>query len=217
MLTKMVLKDLRAFGRSLLIIAGLSLMVNTIFSFFDTQSWINYLMMSAGQISFIIGYFLTNEKMHHGELLICSLPVSRQTIIHGKYLTAMLLTLLGMGLWFLYAWVLHSIFIQMPDDFHLFSKPMVLFWIIFYFSFFISIFIPLVTIMDKIWALTNLSILFAAIFIVAFSFLYKTSNWLQTELNTSAFGFVGLLMVIMIILIGLSIQLSNRLFQRREL
>ncbi len=217
MLIKLVLKDLRAFGMSLLIIAVLSLLVNTIFSFFDTQSWINYLMMSAGQISFIIGYFLTNEKMHHGELLICSLPVSRRTIIQGKYLTAMLLALLGMGLWFLYAWLLQAIFINMPGDFHLFANPMVIFWIIFYFSFFISAFIPLVTIMDKIWALTNLSILFAAIFIVSFSFFYETSGWLQTELNTSAFGFISLLTVIMIILIGLSILLSNRLFQRREL
>jgi ABC-type Na+ efflux pump permease subunit len=217
MLIKLLLKDLRAFGKSLLIIAGLSLLLNTIFSFLDTQSWLNYLMMSAGQISFIIGYFLTGDKMRHGELLICSLPVSRRTIMQGKYLAAMLLALSGMVIWFLYAWLLHSIFTRMPGDFHLFTKPMVLFWIIFYFSFFISAFIPLVTIMDKIWALTNLSILFAAIFIVAFSFFYETSGWLQTELNTSAFGFVSLLTVIMIILIGLSILLSNRLFLYRDL
>lgn len=173
MLIKLVLKDLRTFGRSLLIIAGLSLLVNTIFSFLDPESWLNYLKMSAGQISFIIGYFLTGDKMRHGERLICSLPVSWRTIIRGKYLTAMLLTLLGMGLWFVYAWLLHSIFTQMLNDFHLFANPLVIFWIIFYFSFFISAFIPLVTIMGKIWALTNLSILFATILLSHLAFFTK--------------------------------------------
>ncbi|MBN2091823.1 ABC-2 transporter permease [candidate division KSB1 bacterium] len=217
MIVNLIIKDVKAFGKSLLIITVLSLVVISLFSFLNEHSWFVYIVMATGQISFIIGYYLTSDKIRQGEPLICSLPVSRTTIIRGKYLAASLIAIFGMMLWFLYAWLLHLIFKNTPDDLYLFTRPLIIFFIIFYFACFISAFIPLVTIMDKIWSLTNLSILFATIFIIAFSFFYETSDRLRTDFNIEAFAFVILLTVIMIILTWFSIQISNRLFQRREL
>ena len=217
MMRSLMIKDMRAFGKSILIIAVLSLIVNTLFSFFNERSWFIYIVMSAGQISFIIGYYLMSEKMRRGEMLLCSLSISRPTIIRGKYLVASLIAIVGMILWFLNACLLNSIFIDTPGDFHLFTNPIVIFFILFYFSFFISIFFPIVTIFDKIWALTNLSILFAVIFIVPFSLYYEARGLLIAEFKAGNIFIITLLTAIMIILLWLSIIISTKLFKRREL
>jgi len=217
MIRNLIMKDVKAFGKSILKITVLSLIVNMLFSFFNEHSWFIYIVMAAGQISFIIGYYLMGEKMRRGEILICSLPVTRTTIIRGKYLAASLIAIGGMTLWFLYVCILNSIFTDTPGDFHLFTNPIVIFFILFYFSFFISVFFPIVTIFDKIWALTNLSIFFAAIFIVPFSLCYETRGLLLSEFKPGNIFFISLLTIIMIILPWLSIFLSSRLFKRREL
>ena len=100
MLFNMMMKDVKAFGKSILKITVLSLIVNTLFSFFNEHSWFIYIVMAAGQISFIIGYYFMGEKMRRGEMLICSLPVTRTAIIRGKYLAASLIAIAGMILWF---------------------------------------------------------------------------------------------------------------------
>ena len=217
MMKVLLLKDVRAFGRSLLKITLLSLIVITLFVFLNEGSWFIYIVMAAGQISFVIGYYLMGEKMHRGESLICSLPVTRTMIIRGKYLAASLIAIGGMTLWFLYACLLNSIFTDLPGNFQLFTNPMVIFAMLFYFSFFISAFTPLVTIFDKIWLLTNLSILFAAIFIVPFNFYFEFSGLVQAEFKGGNILFFGLLTVIMILLPWLSIALSTRLFRQREI
>jgi ABC-type Na+ efflux pump permease subunit len=217
MMLTLLLKDLRAFGKSLLKISVLSLIVITLFVFLNEGSWFIYIVMAAGQISFVIGYYLMDEKMHRGEPLICSLPVTRNAIMRGKYLAASLIAIGGMALWFFYACLLNSIFTDLPGNFHLFTNPMVIFSILFYFSFFISAFIPIVTIFDKIWLLTNLSILFAAIFIVPFNFYFEFSGLVQAEIEAENILFFGLLTVIIILLPWLSMIFSTRLFKRREL
>jgi hypothetical protein len=217
MILNLIMKDVKAFGKSILKITVLSLIVNTLFSFFNEHSWFIYIVMAAGQISFIIGYYLMGEKMRRGEILICSLPITRVTIIRGKYLVATLITIGGMTLWFLYACLLNSISTDTPGDFHLFTNPIVIFFTLFYFSFFISVFFPIVTIFDKIWALTNLSILFAAIFIVPFSLYFETRGLFAAEFKAGNILFIGSLTAIMMILHWLSITFSTRLFKRREL
>jgi len=217
MLLNLIIKDIRAYSKSIFKLTVLSLIVVTLFSFFNEHSWFIYIVMSAGQISFIIGYYLMGEKMRQGEILICSLPVSRTAIIRGKYLAASLIAIGGMMLWFLYAFLLNSIFTNTPGDFHLFTNPIIIFFILFYFSFFISVFLPIVTIFDKIWALTNLSIVFAALFIVPFSLFYETRGMFFSEFKAGNILYISLFTVIMIILPWLSIALSNRLFKKREL
>ena len=208
---------MRAFGKSLLKITVLSLIVITLFVFLNEGSWFIYIVMAAGQISFVIGYYLMCEKMHRGEMLICSLPVTRTAIIRGKYLAATLIAIAGMTLWFLYACLVNFIFTDLPGNFQLFTNSMVIFSILFYFSFFISTFVPIVTIFNKIWVLTNLSILFAAIFIVPFSLYYEARGLLIAELNTGDIFIIAFLIALIIILPWLSIILSTKLFKRREL
>ena len=217
MMKVLLLKDARAFGKSLLKITVLSLIVITLFVFLNEGSWFIYIVMAAGQISFVIGFYLMSEKMHQGELLICSLPVTRTAIMRGKYLAALFIAIGGMALWFLYACLLNFIFTDLPGNFHLFTNPMVIFSILFYFSFFISAFVPIVTIFDKIWVLTNLSILFAAIFIVPFNFYFEFSGLVHGEFETENILFLGSLILIMILLPWLSMTLSTRLFKNREL
>ena len=217
MMKVLLLKDARAFGKSLLKITVLSLIVITLFVFLNEGSWFIYIVMAAGQISFVIGFYLMSEKMHQGELLICSLPVTRTMIIRGKYLAALLIAIGGMALWFLYACLLIFIFTDLPGNFHLFTNPMVIFFILFYFSFFISAFVPIVTVFDKIWVLTNLSIFFAAIFIVPFNFYFEFSGLVQAEFKAGNILFFSFLTLIMILLPWLSMTLSTRLFKGREL
>jgi ABC-type transport system involved in multi-copper enzyme maturation permease subunit len=217
MMLNLLLKDLRAFGKSLLKITVLSLIVITLFIFLHEGSWFIYIVMAAGQISFVIGYYLMSEKIHRGEILICSLPVTRKTIIRAKYLVALLIVIGGITLWFLYACLLNFIFTDLPGNFQLFTNPIVIFSILFYFSFFISAFVPIVTIFDKIWALTNLSILFAAIFIVPFSLYFEFKGSFHAKFEAGNILFFGSLILIMILLSWFSIALSTRLFKQREL
>lgn len=67
MMLTLLLKDLRAFGRSLLKVTVLCLIVITLFVFLNEGSWFIYIVMAAGQISFVIGYYLMSEKMHRGD------------------------------------------------------------------------------------------------------------------------------------------------------
>ncbi len=217
MILNLIIKDIRAYGKSLLKLTLLSLIVITAFSVIYKQSWIIYIVMAAGQISFIIGYFLTSEKMRRGEMLVCSLPVTRNSIIQGRYLAASLIAILGVILWFLYACFLNSIFSSAPGDFHLFTNPIILFFVVFYFSFFISVFFPIVTIFDKIWALTNLSIIFAALFIVPFTLFYEAKGLLFSESKTGDILFINIIILISVLMLYISMRISLRLYNRREL
>jgi hypothetical protein len=48
MIVNLMKKDVKAFGKSILKITVLSLIVNTLFSFFNERSWFIYIVMAAG-------------------------------------------------------------------------------------------------------------------------------------------------------------------------
>lgn len=217
MILNLLQKDMRAFGKSMLKLTALSLVVLCLFSFTSKNSWLLYILMSAGQISFIVGLYLMSEKMHRGELMICSLPVTRIMLVRGKIIGASLVAFAGIIIWYLLALIFHSVINVRLTDSHLLFSPIMLVFVLLYFSFFISVVLPLSIILDKLWALTNLSILFAAIFIVPFSLLYESRGLFNFN---SSVGLFFLYIILITGIIGLpfvSLKISSQLFTKREL
>lgn len=217
MVTNILLKDVKAFGKSMLKITALSLMVICLFSFASKNSWLLYILMSAGQISFIAGLYLMSEKMRRGEMLICSLPVTRNMIIRGKIIGASLVVIAGIIIWYVLALIFHSVINIRLTDSHLLFSPIMLVFVLLYFSFFISVVLPLSIVLDKLWALTNLSILFAALFIVPFSLIYESRGLFNFNSNYGLFFLYIILIAGILGLPFLSMNLSSQLFKTREL
>ena len=149
MIFNLVIKDARVFGKSLLIATLLFLVMDNFFITIDT-SWETFVLLCTGQISYIMAFYSIQEKMKKGDLLICSLPLKRSSIVLSRYLTCSFIAVIGILICCLDAVCVNSIFISTPDDLDLFINPYVLFIITFYLSLFISIFIPTIIYFNKI-------------------------------------------------------------------
>lgn len=171
MITKLILKDIKVFGRNIIIFTLLWLMMSDVMITFGEDSWRPCIFIGMVQISVIIGYYAVFDKIRKWEALIGSLPTTRTSIIIARYLSAVSIAALGIFVWFINAYILKSVSTSTPGDFYQFFRLYSLFFVTAYLTIFISIFIPVVIKYSKVWALVALIYMGALVFLFSIKLL----------------------------------------------
>ena len=119
------------------------LLMGSIFTF-QYYPWHVYAMYGYLGISFVSIFYLFKEKKLSTEILTNSLPGSRSTIVIARYLTSIIIILIGMILWTLNAYIAEFIFTNSMTHFHQIVKLKVLLMALLFMSIQLSIFLPTV-------------------------------------------------------------------------
>ena len=143
MILKFIIKDLKAYKK--LIIGGYfaHLLMGSVFTF-RYYPWHVYTMYGYLVIAFISSFYLFGEKKRAAEILTVTLPGSRSTIVMARYLTSIIIAVLGIFLWLLNAYISEFIYADAMTHFHQIAKPKVLLMALLFISIQISIFLPAV-------------------------------------------------------------------------
>jgi hypothetical protein len=217
MLLKLVLKDIKATWKTLLIWTLLCLAGSAFFMLIE-NSWKGYILIASGQISFIIGVYVAQEKGYGGEVLTCSLPVLRSSVVFSKYVTALAMAVGGIIIWIFNANLIHSVLPGTPDDFQLFAGnlfvPVIaLFFIVFY----ISIFLPMVNVFNAVWVFMNVSIGCLMVITLAIILIHPSFNSYYSGSKSADLPYLIVVALIASTVLCVSIMLSQKLFNKRDL
>ncbi|MFC1554223.1 ABC-2 transporter permease [candidate division KSB1 bacterium] len=217
MLGNLVLKDLRAFGRAIIIIGLLNLCLNSIYIIYGKTRIEEFLLIGTGQITFYIILLALIEKTKHGEKLLTSLPLNRNFLVLGRFISALIVSLAGLiflfatGLFFL-KYTDYS-----PVDVDFLTNINLMFLLVSYLIIFVCIFIPLSYAFNRIWVF--IISLYICIFAFIFSFLYLDMfDFLIFPQNnlTMITNIIGLLLISAASLY-FSFSISIKIYNKREI
>ena len=212
MILNLIIKDIKVYWKTISTWYLFWLVMNSsIITTIDNETWIPYISIGCIQISIAIGIYFFKDRTSKGEILICSLPVLRHTIIRAKYITSGGIALVGLVVWLLNAVMLNSVFITTPHDFYLFHSPYVLLIVILYFTVFISVFLPLAAGYLKSWKVVVILLIGAFFFVKAFRFVAPRIHDFTIEPGSVLFVITAILIVIAApyISLNLSVKMYN--------
>lgn len=218
MILKLVLKDIKVSWKTLMWWMLMSLMMSIFFIAVLESSWKMYVLIAPGQISFIIGVYAAQEKYRRGELLTCSLPVLRSSVVFSRYITAAVIAVIGIIIWSLNAYVLHSVFASTPGDFQLLAGNLfVLVIAVFYIVIFISLFLSIVNVFNAIWIFMNLSVGCLLVITLAIILIHPSLDSYYRGSKIVDLPYLIILTLIAVTFFCMSIMLSQKLFNKRDL
>lgn len=218
MILKLILKDLKMSWRTLLIWTLLCLAWSAFLIAVLQDSWKMYISIAPLQISFIIGAYAVKEKTSKGETLTCSLPVLRSSVILSRYLTAAVIAVIGIVIWSLNAWILHSLLTSTPDDFQFLVGNLFVFVLaIFFMVIFVSVFMPILNLFNAPWVFMNIMI---GSFIVIYLAIILIHPSLDAYFRGSKVVDLNYMIVVTFIATAFlltSVFLSQKMFQNKDL
>lgn len=165
MILNLVRKDLRAFGSQMVFFIIMLLSFNSFMAANDRSgSWWLFILITSAGISTLLPAFVILDRNSNGELLSCSLPVNRKTIIKSKFVLLTLTAICG------YLAINIAAFLMDATlnfyDYYIFTNPILLTVIFTYFSLFICITILVYSSQRGIVAIVVADIIFLVTFIL---------------------------------------------------
>lgn len=217
MITKLLLKDIKVFGRNILLFTLFWLIISDVMISLGEDSWRPYIFIGMVQISIIIGYYAVFDKLRKGEVLIGSLPTTRTTIVISRYLSTMSIAAMGILVWFINAYVLKGISDSTPGDFYVHFRPYSFFFVVAYLALFISIFMPVVIKYSKLWALIALIYMGAVLFLFSIRLLHNIFYSYFAGAGSINFGFSIIFILILGLCLFVSAMFSIKIYNRIDL
>lgn len=216
MITKLIIKDLKAHKK--LILGGFlaHLLLGSVFTF-QYYPWHVYAMYGYLGISFVSSFYLFKEKKLSTEVLTNSLPGSRSTIVIARYLTSIVMIVIGIILWTLNAYISEFIFPNSMTHFHHIVKLKVLFMALLFMSIQFSIFLPAVFSFRIFGVVSTFVIaLVAAIMSIPLIF-HPYKRYYNPYFEISDLPLVALLTLFIIFAPLISATFSITIYQRKDL
>lgn len=220
MILNLVLKDIKVHWKTIFIwylfwLVMDSLIITTI----DNESWIPYISIGCVQISLLIGIYFFQERMSKRELFTGSLPVTRQAIIHSKYITSACIALTGLMLGYLNATALNTIFKSAPPDYYLFQSPYVILIVMLYFSLLVSLFLPIAACYSGIWIkilLAYACILIFINYVKGFRYLVSRINLNAAIYDSGSIIFIAGIFILISLALFISVNRSVKIYAGRD-
>lgn len=217
MITKLILKDLRSSWKVLLGWTALMLVVDIFFISIEA-SWRGFLLITPAQISFLVGYFVLQEKNSKAEILTWSLPVARSALVSSKYVAACLLALGGIIVWMGIAWFIQAVVAGAPDDFQsLAGNAFVPIVVVFYLIVFISVFLPLLQVFNATWVFMNVMVGCLLVITIGILLIHPSVDSYFNGTKVVDLTYITVITLISVIFLSLSVIISQKLIKRREL
>jgi len=216
MILNLIHKDIKAFGIPIATSALFCLVMNNIFVHFDNNTWEPYFLMSAGQISYIIAFYTILEKLKKGELLICSLPTTRTTIVLARFFTSTIIAITGLFLFYLNAVFINIFSGSTPDNLGIFFSQYVLFIFLGYFSLFVSIFMPIITYFKTFWSNIILIGICLPAFILGTDHFHQNIQSYQNGFESANLFIISFLILTMFFAPILSFGFTTKIFNKKD-
>ena len=216
MIYNLVLKHLKSFGFQLLIFTLIIVLFNSFMAYNDRSgSWWLFVLITCGGVSMVIPASLIIERNFRGEVLSCSLPVSRKQIVGSNFIITGLIALFGYSAIYLTATILNS-FIKF-NDFFVVTHPLMLLIVVTYFLLFIAISIVLISTIKNILSLVLADIIFLVTYILGFEKVLIPGGIAENPLFLNI-GFYSILLwlLIMSVILFMSYKLSVKNYTKME-
>jgi hypothetical protein len=141
MIRKLILKDLTAYRKNIILNFLAFMILGNIF-IFRYYPWHVYMMYGYLGLVFISTFFSFTEINKNTEVLTCSLPVSRSRIVIARYLTSAFLMFGGLSLWYLNGYCASFLYRDSETDFNQILYLKVIYIALLFISIQASIFLP---------------------------------------------------------------------------
>lgn len=217
MLFNLILKDIRGYWRfiifNIFLPAILWLSILTIPSFPPLG---NFIFCTAAVVA-AISYFTFSEKKQKLETLVCSLPVSRKSVVAARYLFALCVAVFGIILLYFAVYATYLIYSKSIYEFHTFYNLKSLFISLVIISVSVSCFFPFTFKLRILGMIFTLPVGFtfgmhSTITIFRFNERSYVPYFLETDLMT-----VIIVPLVVAAMIVLSVMISVKLFEKRDL
>ena len=217
MIVQLILKDISAFKITIFIKTLLLWFVFSTLTFFRMSPPDGYIFHACMTIIFASSFFSFLEKYHNTEVLSCSLPSTKFTVIAARYLTTGVIAAAGIIIWLLMAYIGGLLYPDNGTGFNDIANPKILFIVLFTVAVHAAIFLPAVFRFNLIGTITA----FVAAFIISLSagvnILQSFKNIFVPIMETENLIRSAFLIIFIIILLILSISLSVRFYRNRDL
>ena len=214
---KLIKKDIRANSKVTLVRIVIPMLLGGNFITYPYLGWYSYFSLAC-LITIISGsVYSIWEKSKSVEILTCSLPVSRNTVVNSRYLASLIIAVSGLIIWGLNAIIADLIWAesatQISDLFNLKILFMSLFMILIHFS----IFLP------AVFQFRRFGMIMFIVYSIIISLfltiiLFKPDDGMfNPGLEVEKTFLYIVLLLVMIVLPWISLQLSKYIFNRKDL
>ncbi len=217
MIPQLILKDLQAY--KVLILLRILLTMAIVSSLFHLQFYPAnvYIVQACMVFAAASSIFSFSEKSRNTEILTCSLPVSRVSIVVARYLTSALIMVLGILLFYFMAYLATFLLENAANKFSNIANLRVLYLTIFFVTVHTSLFLPAVFWFRMLGSIIGFAVaLIASVVLTRIIFRpYKLS--MVAIFREDNVELLVLLTILTILILFASIVLSVKLYQKRNL
>jgi len=214
MITKLILKDIRGYWRFAVLSIFLPGIAWSLLLFLPYYHWSGYVLFCSMAIFAGISYFSFSEKKQHIEILTCSLPVTRTAIVLSRYWLALIITFVGMMLYYATAYVGNFFYPHSATTFSQINHPKVLLMSLFLISIISSIFLPAIFSLKIIGMIFNFAIAMIGAMTLTFKIFHPHQNFHASNFqNDKVIALIGAMMLAWLV----SVLLSITHYKRKEL
>jgi len=216
MLGQLILKDIKAHWKKIFLkTAGAWLMLGGLF-FFVFFPWQVYFIHACMAVAFASSTYIISDKSRQAELLSCSLPTNRYSIVVARYLTTGIIVAIVLVMWLFIAWIGEHLFSASRTHFADIFRGEIVFLLLIFQIIHFSLFLPAgfkTGMMGSIITFT-LGIL-SAIITIVFIFNYH-SGFLWTQLVQASWHVMVSISIILLFILIFSINLAFFLIKIKE-
>ena len=216
MVLRLILKDLMAYRKTIVLNFILFMIMGNIFTF-QYYPWHVYMMYGYLGLAFISTVFSFTEKNRNTEILTCSLPATRSSIVIARYLVSAILTIGGLLLWIGNAYIASLFYADARTVFDHIIHLKAFFMALFFISIYSSIFLPSVfnfrllgTVMTFIIALVTAVASIPLIF-------HPYSRAYNPYFEYGDFMSVSVLFMMMVAVPSISFTMSLKLYNNKDI
>lgn len=183
-IAKLILKDIRGYWRFIVLSIFLPGIAWSLLLFLPYYHWSGYVLFCSFAIFAAISYFSFSEKKQHIEILTCSLPVTRTAIVLSRYLLALIITFVGIILYYATAYIGDFIYPHSVTTFSQINNPKILLMSLFFISIISSIFLPGIFSLKIIGMIFNLAIAMFGAMTLTFKIFHPHRNFYESNFQS---------------------------------
>lgn len=216
MIAQIVIKNFKVSGKRILGIYFAYMLLAGIFHM-KFYPWNVFIMTGNFLFALAASYFAFVDKRNSAEILTLSLPITKEQIVTARYITSVILFLMGLSLWFLTAYSFDNIYEESSMSFEQIFYIKVIFITVLFFTMQQTIFLPSAFGLSFIWMVVVfiISTVFAVLPIPLLFKAYRRD--FNPYFTIDDFGLVLVLSIIMIFMIMISFSLSNKIYKKNDL
>lgn len=217
MIFNLMVKDIRGYGRYILL--GIFLPSIFYISFFSIQhfKWESSVAICSFTIFAAISYFSFSENKQKLNVFICSLPVTRKSIVVARYLLSLCIVIFGIALYLFLFYILDPLYTEPKTKFYEIINLKALITGLMMISVSTSLFLPAIYRFRTIGMAFTIALVIAFLIYSLITFVYSNDPLVDLHFEKGNVLKSLILISLIILLPVISMVVSKKLFRGRDL